>query len=204
MVTTPDPYLQVWWKFMNNRDRRNVQRHISNLPSLIEMVAWPDLIGKMVKFWDIDNMVFRFGEVEMKPTIEEVLASYGSVDMCNKGKRQPNTNLLFPKTWDFAEIKEKSLLFKAKWMDKLPGQNIPLRKLYYRFRCARAYEKFKEEFVSKEKWKETRHLTFAICLLGTMKCNMILQWWLMRHLIKAHNPEEPDLLRRSDELASHD
>ncbi|KAH0673042.1 hypothetical protein KY284_024129 [Solanum tuberosum] len=31
-----------------------------------------------------------------------------------------------------------------------------------------------------------------------------LQWWMMRHLIKAHNPEEPDPLRRSDELAGHD
>ncbi|KAK4738111.1 hypothetical protein R3W88_001808 [Solanum pinnatisectum] len=148
-------------------------------------------------------------------------------------------------------------------MDKLPGPNIPLRKLYYRFGRARAYEKFKEEFVSEEKWKETRPFAFAICLLGTMVfpqgpnytihpsvvmvthaifygvdygsatkyynlapmiladiyraldkcqngerffqgCNLILQWWMMRHLIKAHNPEEPDPLRRSDQLAGHD
>ncbi|KAK4734443.1 hypothetical protein R3W88_008704 [Solanum pinnatisectum] len=148
-------------------------------------------------------------------------------------------------------------------MGKLPRPNIPLRKLYYRFGRARAYEKFKEEFVSEEKWKETRPLAFAICLLGTMVfaqgpnytihpsvimvthaifygvdygsatkyyalapmiladiyraldkcqngerffqgCNLILQWWMMRHLIKTHNPEEPDPLRRSDQLAGHD
>ncbi|KAK4715538.1 hypothetical protein R3W88_013876 [Solanum pinnatisectum] len=248
MVTVPDPYLQVWWKFMNNGDKRKVQRHIGNLPSLMEMVAWPGLIGTMVKFWDSDNMVFRFGEVEMTPTIEEVLASYENVDMCNKRKRQPDTDLLFPKTWDFVKIKEKLSLVKADWMDRFD---------------ARAYEKFKEEFVSEEKWKETRPLAFAICLLGTMVfpqgpnytihpsvimvthaifygvdygsatkyytlapmiladiyraldkcqngerffqgCNLILQWWMMRHLIKAHNPEEPDPLRRSDQLAGHD
>ncbi|KAH0695270.1 hypothetical protein KY285_022367 [Solanum tuberosum] len=153
---------------MNNGDKRKVQRHIGNLPSLMEMVACPGIIGTMVKFWDSDNMVFRFGEVEMTPTIEEVIASYESVDMCNKSKRQPDTDLLFPKIWDFAETKGKLSLVKAEWMDKLPGPNIPLRKLYYRFRRARAYEKFKEEFVSKEKWKETSPLVFAICLLGTM------------------------------------
>ncbi|KAH0734905.1 hypothetical protein KY285_010612 [Solanum tuberosum] len=98
MVTIPDPYLQVWWKFMNNGDKIKVQRHIGHLPSLMDMVAWLGLIGTMIKFWDNDNMVFRFGEVEMTPTIEEVLTSYESVDMCNNMKRQPDTNLLFPKT----------------------------------------------------------------------------------------------------------
>ena len=59
-------------------------------------------------------------------------------------------------------------MVKAEWIDKLPGSNIPFRKLYYRFWCARAYEKHKDELVSKEKWKETRPLAFAICLLGMM------------------------------------
>ncbi|KAH0665734.1 hypothetical protein KY285_026940 [Solanum tuberosum] len=100
MVTIPDPYLQVWWKFMNNEDKRKVQRHIGNLPSLMEMVAWPGLIGTMVKFWDSDNMVFKFGEVEMTPTIKEVLASHESVGMYNKRRFQPDTDLLFPKNME--------------------------------------------------------------------------------------------------------
>ena len=69
----------------------------------------------------------------MTPTIEEVLISYESVSMCNKRKHQPNTDLLNPKIWDFAEIKVKLSLVKAEWMDKLPGPNIPFRKLNYRF-----------------------------------------------------------------------
>lgn len=51
----------------------------------------------------------------------------------------------------FTKIKEKLSLVKAEWMDKLPCPNIPFKKLYYSFGRARDYEKFKEEFVSKEK-----------------------------------------------------
>ena len=132
---------------MNNDDKRVVQKHIGHLPSLLEMNAWPGLIGTMVKFWDSENMVFRFGEVELTPTIEEILISYESIAMCNKRKRHPDTDVLNPIIWDFAEIKEKLLLVKAKWMDKLPGPNIPFKKLYYQFGRARAYEKYKDEFV---------------------------------------------------------
>ena len=55
-------------------------------------------------------------------------------------------------------------------MDKLHGPNIPFRKLYYWFGRASSYDKYKDKFISKEKWKETRPLAFAICLLGMMVC----------------------------------
>lgn len=113
-------------------------------------------------------MVFRFREVKLTPTIVEVLTSYKSVSMCNNRKRNPNTDLLNPIIWDFTKIREKLSLVKIEWMDKLLGLNIAFRMLYYRFKRPRDYEKYKDEFVSKEKWKETRPLTFAICLLETM------------------------------------
>ena len=97
----------------------------------------------MVKFWDNENMVFRLGEVELTPIIEEVLISYESVSMCNKRKRHPDTDLLNLIIWDFTKIREKLSLVKDEWMDKLPGPNIPFRKLYYWFGRARAYEKYK-------------------------------------------------------------
>ncbi|XP_015089781.1 uncharacterized protein LOC107032720 isoform X1 [Solanum pennellii] len=263
MVTIPDPFLKVWWRFMNNDDKMIVQKRIGYLQSLLEMNAWPGLIGTMVKFWDSENMVFWFGEVELTPTIQKVLISYESVAMCNKRKRHPNTDLLYPIIWDFAKIREKFSLVKAEWMNKLPGPNIPFRELHYRFGCERAYEKYKYEFLSKEKWNEMCPLTFAICLLGTIVfpqgpkytihpsvfmvshsifyevdyktltkyytlgpmiladiyraldkfqsgecffqvCNLIQHLWMMRHLIKTHNPKEPDPLRWSDELHGHD
>lgn len=33
--------------------------------------------------------------------------------------------------------------------------------------------------------------------------NLILQWWMIKHLLKAHNLTEPDLECRSDQFASH-
>lgn len=69
---------------MSEHDKREVQRHICYLPSLMEMEAWRDLIGAMIKFWDSDFVVFRFGDVELTPAIEEVVASYESIGMCKK------------------------------------------------------------------------------------------------------------------------
>ena len=84
MVTVPDLILKVWWRFMNN-NKMIVQKHIGYLPSLLEMNAWPDLTGTMVKFWDSEHMVFRFGEVDLTLTIEEVLTSYKRSPCATKG-----------------------------------------------------------------------------------------------------------------------
>ena len=47
---------------MNNDDKMIVQKHIGYLPSLLEMNAWPGLIGTMVKFWDSENWSFGLGK----------------------------------------------------------------------------------------------------------------------------------------------
>ncbi|TMW92978.1 hypothetical protein EJD97_012332 [Solanum chilense] len=60
MVTVPDPFLKVWWEYMNNDDKMIIQKHIGYLSSLLEMKAWPSLMETMVKFWDNENMIFRF------------------------------------------------------------------------------------------------------------------------------------------------
>jgi len=74
------------------------------------MEAWPDLIGMMVQFWDGKNMVFRFGDVEMTPTIAEFLSSYESIGMCNKRKHKPDSDLCIPHIWGFDIIKKNSYL----------------------------------------------------------------------------------------------
>lgn len=64
IVTLPDPYLIVWWNFMNYNDKMKVQKHIGYLPSLLEMKAWPGLIGRMVKFWDAKIWYFSSGKLK--------------------------------------------------------------------------------------------------------------------------------------------
>lgn len=59
----------------------------------MEMEVWSNLIGIMIKFWDSDHMVFRFGNVELSLTIEEVVASYESVVMCNKRMSKSDSDI---------------------------------------------------------------------------------------------------------------
>ena len=44
MITVFDPFLKVWWSFMNNDDKIIIQKHIGYLLSMLEMNVWPDLI----------------------------------------------------------------------------------------------------------------------------------------------------------------
>lgn len=153
---------------MNEFNKREVQRHIGHLPSLMEIEAWPDLIDAMIKFWDINCMVFLFGDVELTPTLEEVLGSYESVGMCNKRKSMPDSDILIPKAWGQEEIQEALSSVNVEWINRLKGPNIPLRKLYYRFGHISGYERFKGEFTSKQDLEKKRPFVFTVCLLGTM------------------------------------
>lgn len=139
---------------MNEFDKKEVQRHIGYLPSLMEMVVWPDLIGAMIKFWDSKHIVFRFGDVELTPTLEEVVASYKSVGMCNKRKFKPEDDILIPEVWGPEEIKKALSSVDIEWISRLKGPNLLFRKLYYRFGHSNGYEKFKREFISEQAWEE--------------------------------------------------
>ncbi|KAF3667782.1 hypothetical protein FXO38_08433 [Capsicum annuum] len=73
MVTKPDDFLKLWWDHMSAKERKIVRTNIGYLSYLIEMDAWPEMIHVLTTFWDNQNMVFCFGDVELTPTIEEVL-----------------------------------------------------------------------------------------------------------------------------------
>ncbi|KAH0686357.1 hypothetical protein KY290_017949 [Solanum tuberosum] len=90
----------------------------------MEMVAYPDLIGTMVKFWDSENMVFQFREMEMTPTIEEVLANYESVGMCNKRRFKSDMDLLSPKNGILPKLKKKCHSSKPFGWTGCPGQTF--------------------------------------------------------------------------------
>ena len=109
MVTKPDDYLKLWWDYMGPDERKIVRTHIGHLPSLIEMDAWPEIIHVLTTLWDDQNMVFRFGDVELTPTIKKVLIFYESIEMCFKRKEKPDKNILVPAVWDRQIIKEAFL-----------------------------------------------------------------------------------------------
>ena len=168
MVTKPDDFLKVWWAYMGSEDKKIIKTHIGHLPSLLEMDVWPEMIHVLTEFWDDDNMVFRFGEVELAPTIEEVVVSYESIHMCNKRKKTPDNNVLVPEVWNRQKIKDAFLIKDDTWLGKLDGPNIPFRELYYRFGRFNSFQKFGHEFASESEWKDRRAFAFAVSLLGTM------------------------------------
>ena len=109
MVTKPNNCLKLWWDYMGPDERKIIRTCIGHLPSLIEMDAWPKIIHVLTTFWDDHNMVFHFGDVELTPTIEEVLICCESIEMCFKRKEKPDKNNLVPAVWDRQTIKEAFL-----------------------------------------------------------------------------------------------
>ncbi|XP_047260048.1 uncharacterized protein LOC124892915 [Capsicum annuum] len=168
MVTKPDDYLKLWWVYMGPDERKIIRTHVGHLSSLIEMDAWPEIIHVLTTFWDDQNMVFRFGDVELTPTIEEVLICYESIEICFKRKEKPDKNILVPAVWDRQTIKEAFLTDDDTWLGERDGENITFRELYHRFGRFNAFHKFGHKFESETKWKEMRAFAFAVGLLGTM------------------------------------
>ncbi|PHU27912.1 hypothetical protein BC332_00005 [Capsicum chinense] len=109
MVTKTNDYLKLWWDYMGSDERKIVRTCIGHLPSLIEMDACPEMIRVLTNFWDDQNMVFRFEDIELTPTIEEVLIFCESIEMCFKRKEKLDKNILVPTVWDRQTIKEAFL-----------------------------------------------------------------------------------------------
>ncbi|XP_047261895.1 uncharacterized protein LOC124895494 [Capsicum annuum] len=168
MVTKIDDYLKLWWDYMSAEERKIVKTHIGYLPSLIEMDALPEMIHVLATFWDDQNMVFRFGDVELTPTIKEVLICYKSIEICFKRKEKPDKSILVPAVWDHQTIKEAFLNDEDTWLGERDGANITFWELYNWFGRFNAFHKFGHKFESEAKWKEMRDFVFAVGLLRTM------------------------------------
>ncbi|CAN4077201.1 unnamed protein product [Withania somnifera] len=113
-----DAFLRVWWAKMSKVDDV-IKTQIGYLPSLMEMKPWLETVQVFVRFLDNGNMVFRFGDVELTPTIEEVLYSYESVHTHVKRKNNPDNDLLIPLIWYRAQIEERFLLANDDWIGRL-------------------------------------------------------------------------------------
>ncbi|KAK4725509.1 hypothetical protein R3W88_028288 [Solanum pinnatisectum] len=146
----------------------------------------------MVKFWDSDNMVFRFGEVELTPTIDEVLASYESVGMCNKRKHQPDTDLLFPKIWVVLSIRTRKgtrPYAPSRVLRQLGGkQELPQIEDMTRF--ATDHENGEVAFTKKmlQLWKTRRVLGEPVPNRFRPECSKDYKEWLKKSLAGTIEP----------------
>ncbi|MCD7457612.1 hypothetical protein HAX54_035520 [Datura stramonium] len=129
MVTEPDDYLRVWWKYMNKEDKSIIRTHNRYFSSLVDMKAWPEMMHVLTNFWDNVNMVFRFGNVELTSTIEEVLTSYESVSMCKKRKKMPDNDVLVLMKTLLELLRSLDTNLPPKWIGKV-GEHFHSRLKY--------------------------------------------------------------------------
>ena len=72
--TETDPRLSVWYHKLSPEDSTRFQRHFGFLGSLLQVKTDGHMLESLVVFWDSTVMVFRFGEQEPTPTLEEYTA----------------------------------------------------------------------------------------------------------------------------------
>ena len=70
-ATKTDPRLSVWYHKLPPEDSVRFQRHFGFLGSLLQVKIDGHMLEPLVVFWDPTVMVFRFGEQELTPTLEE-------------------------------------------------------------------------------------------------------------------------------------
>ncbi|KAH0700949.1 hypothetical protein KY284_015164 [Solanum tuberosum] len=256
MVTETPNLLRVWWYNLNAYQKRELSIHLGHLPSIMNLGVWPKFIEVVTRFWDDERMVFRFGDVEMTPTVEEIRDCLDNVGMCHKRKNHPDHHILLPDKPTSTELKNMLLLVNADWLDT---PSIPFLKFYERWGHENYYKNFPNEFLSRSSWSQTQTLAFAVCLLGTMVfpqgegneidtrvvmvthaifegvgkkgqvkkyfnlapiiladiyrslgqckngfpffqgCNILLQWWMSKHLVKTYETQKQKLAEPQQE-----
>ena len=53
----------------------------------MDFKVWPTFIEVIPRFWDDKKMVFRFGDVEITPTLEVIKDCLDSIGTCGKRKK---------------------------------------------------------------------------------------------------------------------
>lgn len=67
------PYkLQLWWNDLTLDHKRELNKHMGWLTSLMKMRTYLELIEVLIGYWDPEKIVFHFGMIEITPTIEEI------------------------------------------------------------------------------------------------------------------------------------
>ena len=86
-------------------------------------------IEVITQFEDDKKMVFRFGDVKITPTLEEINDCLDSIGTCGKRKKCPNHHILLHNRPTSEELKNVLLLVNANW---LGTHNIPLMRFFER------------------------------------------------------------------------
>ncbi|OIT01976.1 hypothetical protein A4A49_56815, partial [Nicotiana attenuata] len=121
----------------------------------------PDLVEAMLTFWDPQGMVFKFGDLEMTPTLVEI-AGLTRLPYLDK-------ELIYTRAHSSTKFLKNIGMDLENHMGCLDQSWVPLDFLFERFARPTGYESFIDEFsISYDSWKKRRPMVFAIALLGLL------------------------------------
>ncbi|XP_016451638.1 uncharacterized protein LOC107776276 [Nicotiana tabacum] len=161
MVQNIPPLLLDWWKNLSHSDKNHVKRVLGNLPSLLDIRPNNTLIEVATMFWDEKRVVFRFGDVEMTPLLEEI-GGFARLPWDSPGLSVPEnrTPPRFLKMTGFKKNDELLCLKKS---------YIPFEFLYECYGHSKSYRLHHDELVvTFLGWTHRRVFVFIICFLGLL------------------------------------
>ncbi|OIT21200.1 hypothetical protein A4A49_65651, partial [Nicotiana attenuata] len=163
----------------------------------MDITPCPDLVEAMLTFWDPQGIVFKFGDLEMTPTLAEIVGL----------TRLPylDKDLIYTRAHSSTKFLKIIGMDLENHMGCVDQSWVPLDFLFERFARPTGYETFIDEFsISYDSWKKRRPMVFTIALLGLLVfplegrhisthpiregrrffegSNLLLQLWLMEHL----------------------
>ncbi|XP_075081554.1 uncharacterized protein LOC142166366 [Nicotiana tabacum] len=138
MVTNIRPKLLSWWEDLHFSDQTLVRKYLGDLPSLLEIQPNNKIIEAATLFWDCERSVFRFGDIEMTPLLEEI----GGL----AGIAWETLGLLMPEKRKGRGFLKMMGLKKNLELTCLKESYIPFDYLYERYSHNKSYRTYPDEF----------------------------------------------------------
>ena len=165
MVTKTLDILRIWWDNLKDSQKSEISANLGHLPSIMDFKVWPTFIEVITSFWDDKKIVFRFGDVEITPTLEEIKDGLDFVGMCGKRKKYWNHHVLLPDRPTSEELKNILLQVNANWLET---HHIPLMRFFERWGHDSYFRLFPNELHNHSTLRQTQTVAFSACHLRTM------------------------------------
>ncbi|OIS98616.1 hypothetical protein A4A49_60821, partial [Nicotiana attenuata] len=181
MVVKIPRKLIKWWKMFSLLEQHELMEKLGTLTSLLHITPRPDLVEAMLTYWDPQNLVFRFGECELTPTLAEMA---GLTRLSYIGR-----DMILPRDHSRTRFLSDLGLKDNKNLRCLEQSWISLDYLFARFGPQDSFDVFWDEFcTTKAKWQRCRLEAFSLAfeVRGSVRyyegSNLLLQLWMMEHL----------------------